>query len=269
MGSHRRPPSRARHHAGTALAVLLTSVLTLALVTRGAPAPPPVAAPAPEKAQGKQPSGPPLVVSGRLQPAVRAVPTRASGRYLTAPGTEAPRHHRHLPVRYLVEVEKGLPFTPQEFARDVHRILTDPRGWPVGFQRVDSEPVELRVSLTSPAVARRHCRPLDVGLRLSCWQGSRAVINAARWARGAASYGRDLATYREYLINHEVGHALGHGHRECPGPGRPAPVMVQQSISLYGCAPNPWPRRHASPQVDPSHGALAAMLRVLAPRAEW
>ncbi len=239
----------------------MSSALTLALITRAAPAPPGAPAPLPETPRAARPAAPPLVVNGRLQPATRDVPTRASGRYLIAPGTDTPRHHRHRPVRYLVEVEKGLPFTPREFARDVHRILTDPRGWPAGFQRTDREPVDLRVSLTSPAVARRHCRPLDVGLRLSCWQGSRAVINATRWARGAASYGRDLATYREYLINHEVGHALGHGHRTCPGPGRPAPVMVQQSISLYGCAPNPWPRRHASPRIDRSHSALATVLR--------
>ena len=261
MGSHRRTPSRTRHHAGTALAVVLTSAVTLVLVTRATPAPKPLPAPEPA-AVGKRPARP-LVVNGRLQPEPRTVPVRASGRYLLAPGTDAPRHHRHLTTRYLVEVEEGLPFTTREFALDVHRILTDPRGWPTGFLRVDREPADLRVSLTSPAHARDRCRPLDVGLRLSCWEGSRAVINAARWARGAASYGRDLATYREYLINHEVGHALGHGHRTCPAPGRPAPVMVQQSISLYGCSPNPWPRRHIIPRVDRSHSAFAAMLRSL------
>jgi hypothetical protein len=259
MGSHRRPPSRARQYAGTALAVLLSSAFTLSLLTRAAPLPVPRQAPA--EAPEARPPARPLVVNGRLQPAPRDVPVRASGRYATAPGADRPRHHRGRPVRYLVEVEEGLPFTPAEFARDVHRILADPRGWPVGFHRVGAGDAALRVSLASPATARRHCRPLDVGLRLSCWQGGRAVINAARWARGAAPYGRDVATYREYLVNHEVGHALGHGHRTCPGPGRPAPVMVQQTISLYGCRANPWPRRRALPPVDASHSALASVLR--------
>jgi hypothetical protein len=68
----------------------------------------------------------------------------------------------------------------------------------------------------------------------------RAVVNAMRWLAGAATY-QDLHAYRAYVINHEVGHGLGHPHRGCPAPGAPAPVMVQQTIGLQGCAPNPWP----------------------------
>ncbi|WP_242614512.1 DUF3152 domain-containing protein [Actinomadura roseirufa] len=162
------------------------------------------------------------------------------------PGTAAPpAGTRGTVVRYMVEVERGLPLSASRFAAEVHRVLNDPRSWGHGgtmrFLRVSRGPVRFRVALSSPALTDRMCAPLVTGGELSCRSGPRSVINARRYGEGAATYGRDLASYREYVINHEVGHALGHGHQGCPGPGRRAPVMVQQTKSLYGCRPNPWP----------------------------
>ena len=71
--------------------------------------------------------------------------------------------------------------------------------------------------------------------------GERAVINLARWATAVPDYQGDVATYRQYVVNHEVGHALGQGHEPCPGAGQPAPVMQQQTLGLEGCTKNAWP----------------------------
>ncbi|MBB6352238.1 DUF3152 domain-containing protein [Nonomuraea muscovyensis] len=191
-----------------------------------------------QAAQGRPAAAGGARVAVRPRPA--RVPRSASGRYAVVPGAAPARPGRGTVVRYLVEVERGLPFDRRTFAAQVHRTLNDPRGW-ARFQRVDHGPVRLRVALSSPALTDLQCLPLDTAGRLSCWNGLRSVINALRWARGVPQYEGDLAAYRSYLVNHEVGHGLGHGHSTCPAPGRLAPVMVQQSMSLGRCRPNPWP----------------------------
>ena len=78
----------------------------------------------------------------------------------------------------------------------------------------------------------------------SCTIPPNVVINNDRWVFASSSWvagGGSLRDYRHMVINHEVGHWLGHGHLFCSGPGQLAPVMQQQSISLQGCRFNPWP----------------------------
>jgi hypothetical protein len=67
-------------------------------------------------------------------------------------------------------------------------------------------------------------------------------VNLRRWLLGSPTFAGTPAEYRHLIINHEVGHEIGiRTHMGCPGPGRPAPVMMQQIKGLNGCVSNAWP----------------------------
>lgn len=103
----------------------------------------------------------------------------------------------------------------------------------------------------------------------SCSIDNKVVINYDRWTQGSpikdwpssfSSVGTTsssalvgtIANYQTMLINHEVGHWLGNPDiweykkfdlsiPYCPKNGSVAPIMLQQSMSLRECSPNPWP----------------------------
>jgi hypothetical protein len=195
------------------------------------PARSPSATASPSPTAAPAPSPTPVVEQGDGRLLVVPVATEASG------GGAA--------TSYVVEVEGGLGIDGAAFAREVDRVLADPRSWGAdgrpALRRVDAGEAQVRVTLASPRTTDRLCAPLDTNGYFSCGNGPRAVLNAARWLQGAPSYAGALGAYREYLVNHEVGHVLGHGHEPCPGEGRAAPVMLQQTKGLAGCVRNPWP----------------------------
>ncbi|CAN5875383.1 hypothetical protein BH23ACT2_BH23ACT2_13310 [soil metagenome] len=148
--------------------------------------------------------------------------------------------------RYTVEVEDGTGVDLDEFADEVDAVLGDRRGWTtadgIALQRVATrEEAELTVRLTTPDTTDRLCFPLDTGGEVSCGHRGMAVLNLERWLKGAEPSKLDLTDYRAYLVTHEVGHLLGYGHVPCPGPGELAPTMMQQTLSIGACEPNPWP----------------------------
>ncbi len=173
----------------------------------------------------------------------RTVPRTGTGRLAVVRGDEkAPGRGRVLRVR--VEVEQGLDVDRGAFARFVLTTLNDRRGWGRGgrltFARTDGTP-DMRVILASPTTSAELCRPLVTLGRVSCGTAGRAVLTYFRWVTGTPDYGDDRTGYRRYLVNHEVGHLLGYRHEPCPGKGRRAPVMQQQTKGLKGCTKNSWP----------------------------
>ncbi|MEU8760357.1 DUF3152 domain-containing protein [Streptomyces sp. NPDC048659] len=157
-------------------------------------------------------------------------------------------------IRYRVDVEKDLGLDGALFAQAVQRTLNDRRSWAgdgeMTFERISSGDPEFVITLASPGTTGEWCRKsgLDTTIdNVSCDSAStqRVMINAFRWAQGSVTFGpKAMHAYRQMLINHEVGHRLGHSHVSCRTPGALAPVMQQQTKSLdidgIKCRPNPW-----------------------------
>ena len=176
---------------------------------------------------------------------------------------------------YTIEVEDGLDTAPfggdEAFARMVSETLANPKSWThnpqFAFTRIDDvsqgEP-DFRVSLTSPMTVREGCG-YDIPIEASCYNPAylgeqpRVFVNEARWVRGAVPFQGDIGSYRQYLVNHEVGHAIGYQrHEPCAENGALAPIMMQQTFSTNNdddarfdpesvqadgktCRFNPWP----------------------------
>lgn len=173
------------------------------------------------------------------------VPAALGGDFLVRSGKEKAPKGRTT-YRLSVEVEDGLPVSVEDFSTFVMETLNHKKSWAkdgaVTFARTDNDP-DLRVILASPGTVDDTCAPLKTGGKWSCGTNGRAMINAERWVNGAEAVmdaDGDMLTYRRYLINHEVGHLLGHGHEGCSQKGGLAPVMAQQSIRMDGCVPNGW-----------------------------
>ncbi|MFF3985381.1 DUF3152 domain-containing protein [Streptomyces sp. NPDC001797] len=174
------------------------------------------------------------------------IPATGPGTFVTAAGGST-RVGSGTLLRYRVDVEKDIGLSAADVARQVERILADPRGWTAdghsAFQRVSSGPADFAVRVATPGTVDRICGEygLDTGGEVNCDVGEQVMVNLRRWLLATPVYAHRVKDYRALIINHEVGHFLGHGHVGCPGPGRPAPVMMQQIKGMHGCLPNVWP----------------------------
>ena len=130
------------------------------------------------------------------------------------------------------------------FEAVVEATLSDSRGWSrAGFRLVRRDDAPYLIVLAEGPEVDRLCLPHDTYGEYSCQRSEVVALNAERWREATPKWTGDLPTYRQMLVNHEVGHLLGQPHPrvQCPQPGRLAPLMAQQSTELDGCLPNPWP----------------------------
>lgn len=145
---------------------------------------------------------------------------------------------------YSISTRGRITASMATFARQVAQTYADPRGWRAAgyrFTRV-ARGGDFSVVLSSASKLPSFGYPCSS--MWSCRSGRYVVINQTRWLHASPAWNRAglaLRDYRHMVVDHETGHWLGHRHASCPGKGRLAPVMMQQSKGLNGCRFNPFP----------------------------
>ena len=138
-------------------------------------------------------------------------------------------------VVYRTSVDSDVRYDPQQFAEEVAIYLADPEGWAQLYQFAVG-PRGILIRLCRPETLKTEgCR--DDELSCATLGGKHIWLNAGRWMHGAPKSRLPLVAYRQYMVSHEMGHALGYDHVKCPGSG-PVPVMVQQTLGIGACSPN-------------------------------
>jgi len=147
-------------------------------------------------------------------------------------------------VKYHVETRGKIKASLATFKAQSRQTYADPRGWRgagIGFKQV-AKGGSFTLVLAEASWLPRFSPSCSA--QWSCRVGRYVIINQTRWLHASPAWraaGRSVRDYRTMVVNHETGHWLGHGHASCPGRGKLAPVMMQQSKGRAGCRFNPWP----------------------------
>jgi hypothetical protein len=165
-------------------------------------------------------------------------------------------------VRYHVETRGRITTSLKQFRTQAQQTYEDPRGWrAAGIRFV---PVEHGGAFTL-VLSQASLVPSfssECSAMWSCRVGRFVIINQDRWKHASPAWNaahQPLRDYRHMVVNHETGHWLGLHHVSCPGPGRLAPVMMQQSKGLHGCRFNPFPTIHEINSRTPPARAMAVL----------
>ena len=148
-------------------------------------------------------------------------------------------------VYYQIETWGAVEADLEDFRAKVAETLSDSRGWAqiLAFKEVQSgADVHIILSDAASLAATAGC---SADLSCTTWS-NQVIINDLRWREGTEARrnaGMSTRDYQHMVINHEMGHWLGHyAHVESCENGGPAPIMLQQSTGLRGCDSfNAWP----------------------------
>ncbi|WP_399888861.1 DUF3152 domain-containing protein [Streptomyces sp. BBFR51] len=195
----------------------------------------------------KAPPSPSASASVSASPSTIAIPATGPGTFVTAQADGTTVGDGSRVRRYKVLVEEGIDVQPSAAAAEISDVLADSRGWTQdgtnSFQLVSTGSYDFVVKIATPGTVDEICGAAGLLTRgeVNCSVGTDVVVNLKRWVLGSPEFDGPIHEYRALIVNHEVGHRIGHGHETCPGAGRPAPAMMQQIKGLKGCVANAWP----------------------------
>lgn len=157
-----------------------------------------------------------------------------------------------IPAIVLVAFEDSVSERDARFIMDT---LQDARSWTrfgMRFKQVASTAAKhhIRIIMASPARLKALFPTADME-KWSVTKGDEFPVpiyfNTDNWEFGIRTSGHaTVAEYRQYVINHEVGHALGFSHLQCgcadeAACSKDACIMQQQTHGTQGCQPTSWP----------------------------
>lgn len=154
-----------------------------------------------------------------------------------------------------IHIDDDVDYSQKIFENKVKKVLLDKDGWQsiakVKFKFVGKDVFDkiqtnkkIVINLSTNDTINKKCG-FGAEMLSCCDMSTKEVwINFYRWMNGSKHSKLNIYKYRDYVINHEVGHALGRLHTDCPCEDCPAPIMMQHTVSIGNCKPNNKPLKN-------------------------
>jgi hypothetical protein len=142
---------------------------------------------------------------------------------------------------YSIEFDKDIIINTNLVIKKITSVLEDKRGWKrlgYNFYHKDKNP-KFKIKIVKEEKIIKACK--FSGLSCADMSTNTIYINIKRWRNGSKRSKLSLDDYRTYILNHEIGHLIGRDHVQCNKSGSKVAVMVQQTLGISDCKPNPWP----------------------------
>ena len=165
--------------------------------------------------------------------------------YISTIGVDVPQLHIRLERRANVTYKLGLVGVAIPDQGLILRYANEPGGWTTRFQckieKGTQKNFDVRVRFATPEFIKKKFGQDFGQLSVSHLERGKTPIiyfNIRNWNVVPRNFRGTLTTYRKYLVQHELGHALFHvwDHDEEPLHGT-CPVMMQQSKGTSTCTP--------------------------------